>query len=637
VAPGKPLMIYDGECNFCKFWIIRWQQATEGKVEYIRLQDPRVRQQFPEIPREQFEESVQFIETNGRIYTGAEAVFRSLVYARGLSWLLWVYQHLPGVEPVAEWMYHFVAGHRDVLSAITRIFWGREGALPSYGLVRSIFLRFLGVIYLSAFVSLGTQINGLIGRNGIEPADQYLKLVNQQLDHAHIGIVRYQWLPTLCWFNCSDGFLQLLCWGGALVSLLLVAGMAPVLCLVLLWVAYLSLSVVGSVFLSFQWDALLLETGFLAIFLAPLTSRLRWSGGPAPSRVIKWLLCWLLFRLMFESGVVKLASGDISWRHLTALNVHYQTQPLPTWIGWYARQLPASFQGLCVGVMFSIELAVPFFIFGPRRLRFAAFFLLVLLQVCILATGNYCYFNLLTIALCLLLLDDAVIRRICRGGRRTGEKGEGSATLGEIQVPIAPPPRRRTDWSPWITLPLATVIMVITSLQLLVVTGLWNSEEPREVLGKVGGWVGPFRSVNTYGLFAVMTTTRLEISVEGSNDGQKWLPYVFKYKPGDPAHRPEFVAPHQPRLDWQMWFAALGTYQENRWFVNFCERLLQGSPDVLALLKENPFPKAPPRYVRAVTYDYRFSTFAERRNQKVWWVRTYAGDYLPPISLRREE
>ena len=405
-------MIYDGDCNFCKFWIIRWQRATEGRVDYIASQDPRVAEQFPELPRERFEGSVQLIETDGRVYEGAEAVFRSMTYGPLHDWPLWIYRHVPGFAGLAELAYRFVAQHREGFSFLTRLLWGREGVLPNYLLVRWLFLRFMGVIYLTAFVSLGIQIGGLIGRDGILPAAPFLDSARSQLAQAHIGPERYHLLPTLCWFSTSDGFLHFLCAAGVALSLLVILNVAPAPCLFLLWLIYLSLSTVGREFLSFQWDALLLETGWLAIFFAPLQWLPKGAVASPPSRVVLWLLRWLLFRLMFESGLVKLLSGDAAWRNLTALNFHYETQPLPTWVGWYAHQLPAEFQKICVVVMFVIELAVPFLIFAPRRLRFIGGALLLLLQVVILITGNYCFFNLLTVALCLLLMDVAVLGRL---------------------------------------------------------------------------------------------------------------------------------------------------------------------------------------------------------------------------------
>lgn len=643
--PAIPLMIYDGDCNFCKFWISRWQRSTTGRVEYIASQDPRVAEQFPELPPECFETAVQFIETDGRVYSGAEAVFRSLTYSPFRQWPLWIYDRVPGVAPVTEWAYHFVARRRTGFSFLTRLLWGREGALPTYSLVRWVFLRLMGIIYLTAFVSLGTQILGLVGSHGISPAGEYMELARSHFDQDPSGMERHHALPTLCWFSASDGFLRFLCGAGAVLSILLISNLAPAICLFLLWLIYLSLTSVCGVFLGFQWDALLLETGFLAIFFAPLQIFSWPATASPPSRTILWLLRWLLFRLMFESGAVKLLSGDASWRNLTALNFHYETQPLPTWIGWYAHQLPAGVQTACVFIMFVIELAAPFLIFAPRRLRFFGCWLLVLLQVVILLTGNYCFFNLLTIALCVLLLDDAYLARLIPARWRNrfvpeqtrfftdkiasleSAPNSKDKALSEIKVPPTPiltTAVRRRRWSGWLTAPLATVIMLVSLTQLFGTLSA-NRSWPAPLVA-LEEWISPYRSVNSYGLFAVMTTSRREIIIEGSNDGQNWLPYEFKYKPGDPKRRPQFVAPHQPRLDWQMWFAALGTYRGNPWLVNFCVCLLQGSPEVLGLMGHNPFPNAPPRYIRAMAYEYHFSNFQERRAEGIWWRREWKGN-----------
>jgi predicted DCC family thiol-disulfide oxidoreductase YuxK len=641
--PVMPLMIYDGDCNFCKFWIIRWQRATEGRVEYAPSQDPRIAEAFPEIPREQFNEAVQFVESDGKIYSGAEAVFRSLTYSRWWAWTFFLYDRVAGVKPVTEGLYKFVARRREFFSSLTRLLWGREGASPEYTRVRWIFLRLLGLIYLAAFVSLGTQVTGLIGSNGILPAEKYMTAAQAQLDREHIGFERYQILPTLCWFSASDKFLEGLCIAGAAISVLLIVNVAPAACLFLTWLIYLSLMCVGEDFLSFQWDALLLETGLLAIFFAPLHIFPSRKKSSPPSRAILWLLRWLLFRLMFESGVVKLINHDANWRNLGALRFHYETQPLPTWIGWYAHQLPGWFQTASVFLMFVIELAVPFLIFAPRRLRFIGCGILILLQVAIFLTGNYCFFNLLTMALCIALLDDAFISRFLPKRWRAGKISASETSppdgkaLQEIVVPAGPslPPANARRWPGWATGICLAVVLVITVPQ---VVGMLTQTQIWFPPGAVAeGLLSPFRSINTYGLFAVMTTERREIVIEGSSDGQTWLPYEFKYKPGDPARRPRFVAPLQPRLDWQMWFAALGNYDDNRWFSNCCLRLLQGSRDVTGLFKHNPFPVTPPRYIRALVYDYHFTTPQERRATGNWWTRKLIGEYMPEISLREKQ
>jgi len=337
---------------------------------------------------------------------------------------------------------------------------------------------------------------------------------------------------------------------GAVLSALVLVGIAPVPILAVLWALYLSLAVVGQVFLGYQWDALLLETGLLAVFLAPGGRWPRPGRESPPPPVAVWLVRWLLFRLMFGSGVVKLASGDPTWRSLTALQYHYWTQPLPTSVGWYAAHLPDWIDTASVGIMFAVELAAPFLLFAPRRFRRMAFGPLLGLQILIALTGNYAFFNLLAAALCLFALDDGDLP--ARWRARFPPAAEGV----------------RPFWPKAVLYPVAVIIVVVSAGEMMSTLGV-VPPAPVRALHRI---VGPLWSINTYGLFAVMTTSRPEIIVEGSDDGLTWKTYEFKWKPGDLARRPGFAAPHQPRLDWQMWFAALGTYNEQTWFLPFCAR-----------------------------------------------------------------
>jgi predicted DCC family thiol-disulfide oxidoreductase YuxK len=615
-------MVYDGDCCFCTVWIHRWQCATGERVDYLPSQDPQIAERFPEIPRSAFDSSVQLIEPDGSVHSGSEAVFQSLAHNPDFRWLLDLYQVFPPFAPVTEWGYRLLAHHRTFFSRATKILWGRHVERPSYVLMRRAFLSCLGVIYLIAFVSLWVQISGLIGSHGIVPVEQTMEILKREADTAHLGWSRYYQAPTLCWFNPSDGFLNLQCAAGVALAVLLIVGIAPAPCLFLLWLIYLSLCTVSDPFLGFQWDVLLLETGLLAIFLAPW----QWLPRPPareapPSLVAVWLLRWLLFKLMFRSGCVKLTSGDPTWRDLTALNYHFETQPLPTWIGWYAHQLPAWVHRSDTIAMFVVEIGIPFLIFLPRRPRQLACLAFLALQFFILLTGNYCFFNLLAMILCLTLLDDAALQK-CLPARWCGrssapDRAGASPPLGIV---------RRS-----LLVPLGVVVLITSAVQFagMFHRHVWVPGKARTV----SAWFAPLRSFNGYGLFQVMTTSRPEIIVEGSNDGVNWQAYEFKYKAGDLKRRPGFVEPHQPRLDWQMWFAALGDVRENPWFVNFCVRLLQGSPQVQALLEKNPFPDAPPKYIRALLYDYQFSDRAARRQTGEWWTRTPEGIYLPPVSL----
>jgi lipase maturation factor 1 len=490
----------------------------------------------------------------------------------------------------------------------------------SHLLTRAVFLRLLGFIYFCAFVSLWTQLEGLIGSNGILPIGSFLQEVEKQLP----GWTRFHRLPTLCWISASDGFLDFQCLAGALLSIVLMLGFVPSIALAGLWVLWLSVTVAGQDFLGFQWDNLLLETGFLAIFLAPWTLKLR-SNEPVSGRML-WLSRWLLFRLLFLSGMVKLLSGDPSWRNFTALFYHYETQPLPTVFGWLAYQCPSWPHVAATGVMYFIELAVPFCIFLPRKFRIFAFVAVVLLQAGIALTGNYCFFNLLTIALCVLLLDDDALRKVIPASRSGAEAGRSEAAAG---------PR----WLVAIGKVRSGAIAIVTAIVLIVtvvqmVSVLASKESWGRSVQALYRAVLPFRSINTYGLFAVMTKTRPEIVIEGSMDGEAWKAYEFKYKPGPLTRRPKFVAPHQPRLDWQLWFAALGTYEQHPWFTSLCTRLLQGTPSVLALLETNPFPNDPPKFLRALKYEYEFTDWKTMRERGEWWRRGEPEIYLPVVSTR---
>jgi len=500
-----------------------------------------------------------------------------------------------------------------------------ERIAPTYSRAAWLFLRFLGGVYVFAFWSLATQIVGLVGHDGILPARLYMDAARAWAASEQLGIDRFRILPTLCWIGASDSFLRGLCLGGAALGVLLVAGIAPIVILPILWLDYLSLMVVGRDFLSFQWDALLLETGLLAIALAPLTWRERWPARASPPRLAVWLMLWLLFRLMLGSGLVKLASGDPTWRSLTALTYHYETQPIPTPFAWYAHQMPVWFQMASTLATFAIELVAPFFIVGPRRLRRVGFVVLVGLQATIAVTGNYAFFNLLTASLCVFLLDDEMLHVPALKGPAYDRTRDQPAAVGRpFQGRLS---RARNA--------LAIAVAVVTvPVSLVAFTRSVGVPLPIDVLvAPFEQLIAPLRSVNSYGLFAVMTTTRPEIIVEGSDNGVTWQPYELKYKPGDLRRRPPWVAPHQPRLDWQMWFAALGRYESEEWFRAFCLRLLDGSPDVRRLLARDPFAGRRPKYVRGELYRYHFSDWETGRREGVWWTRERLGDYSPALSL----
>lgn len=496
---------------------------------------------------------------------------------------------------------------------------------PSYRLSRWIFLRLLGSIYLIAFASLGTQVVGLIGADGILPATDYFGRLSDTF-----GPAAYRTNPSLLWFSSSDLALSTLCVAGVALSGLLVAGIAPRVVLPLLWVSYLSLTVGGQAFLAFQWDTLLLETGLLACFYAPSGWRPGLATEPPP--LARWLIWWLLFRLMFLSGITKLASGDPAWANLTALTYHYQTQPLPLWTGWYAHQLPVWVHQAAAAGMFTVELLLPWMVFAPsrwRRWRLVACVGLVLLQVVIGATGNYGFFSLLTVTLCLTLVDDGAWGRVLPARLFRGVERR------DISRPARP---GGGGWRRGVAIAGALVLFALGGLTFAgeIVRDLDRSGRPSLDLSwsePILDWIRPLRSVNGYGLFRVMTQERPELVVEVSIDAVTWTEWHLRWKPGPVRRRPGLVAPHQPRLDWQFWFAALDPRGDSYWWSRLLIRLLEEEPSVTALMGERPFPDDRPTYVRLAYYDYRYTTQEERAETGAWWYRELIGYLTEPMSL----
>jgi predicted DCC family thiol-disulfide oxidoreductase YuxK len=596
-AGSRPMLVYDGDCGFCGYWARYWQGLTGDSVEYRPYQE--VAAQYPAISIADFQRAVQYLTPDGHRADAAEASFLTLSHARGHGLWLALYRRLPGFSALSELAYAFIARHRSGLYRLCLLLWGGQYCPPRHDLLSFLFLRLFGLIYLAAFISFGVQAQGLIGSHGILPLAELVDAIG-----SRVGPERFYVMPMVFWCNASDIAIQAACWCGAGLSLLLIVNRLPRLSLALLFVLYLSLLYGGQVFMTYQWDTFLLEAGFLALLLSCAT---------APGI---WLLRWLLFRFMFMSGAVKLLSGDPNWRNLSALSYHFFTQPLPTPLAWYAAQLPPPVLKFATGGTFVIELVLPFLIFCPRRLRFSAAFGILLLQSCILITGNYNWFNLETMLLCLPLFDDAALRSILPQ-RMTG------------MAPTRPdqPARRRAVAV--IAGLLALLIVVCSLVEMDVRVG---GRPPAAALA-ADRLIEPLHIVGSYGLFAVMTTTRDEIVIEGSNDGLEWREYGFRYKPGDVMRRPRWNIPHQPRLDWQMWFAALDDPRRLTWFARFLQALLENEPAVTALLDKNPFPDKPPVYVRAQFYEYTYAS-RDDKAKGLWWTRRSLGLYFPVAHLK---
>lgn len=602
-----PLLIFDGDCDFCRRWVARWKVLAADRVLFassdtIAPPEGGRSEQLPETPAALCAQSVVLRLPDGTLLAGAHAVAELLAiceYPR----LRACYRHIPGYAAVCERLYRWATRHRETASQITEWLWGTALPPNTYHDVRRLFLRLVAIIYGVALVSLGLQITGLVGSDGILPVGELLSLVQ-----SRAGTAGYWQYPTLCWLAHGDPMLLGLCYGGA--GLAAVAYLFPFsgIFFLLLWAIYLSLVTAGQIFLGYQWDVLLLETGFLAMLWAHRDSRLT-----------RFLLRLLLFKLIFSSGLVKLTSHDAAWRSLTALFYHYETQPLTTVAAWALHQLPLWFHELSAYGMFLVELVVPFAFFLPRRPRMLAAWLQIGLQIVLIITGNYGFFNLLTLSLCLLLFDDAAVR-----------------TLTTVAVKHRFDEAVLATYRPWPPARLAALagVCLIVALDLHAILHAAGYSTPRtHPVARLEQALGSFRSVNSYGLFAVMTTVRPEILIEGSMDGVVWKPYRFRWKPDDPSRVPRFVTPHMPRLDWQLWFAALGNYNNTPWVSRLLSQLLHGASAVTNLFAENPFPDNPPRMVRALRYRYTFTNWRTWQKTGHWWHRTPMGSYSPVVSL----
>ncbi len=492
------------------------------------------------------------------------------------------------------------------------------------------FLRALGLIYFSAFFSLVFQIRGLIGAQGILPSNEYLEAVAHQF-----GVARFWFAPTLLWSSTGPHMLGAICWVGMIASLLAVCNVWPRTTLFICLVCFLSFVSAAQDFSSYQSDGMLLEAGFISLFFAPPGFLPGLGRAHPPPRASLFLLQWEWFRIYFESGMVKLASGDSEWRNFTAMDEYYQNGPLPTWIGWYVQHLPHWFHAFATGATLVLELGLVFMLFLPRRWRIVCFFIVTAWQIPVILTANYTFLNYLVLALGVLLLDDRFLLRIMPERWRTyitQRIGVPPEKHVESQDSDSSLPQRKS-LRPLQALRLSLVsVMLIWIFYATTVPMIWIISPRLPLPTSPIAALDPFRIANHYGLFAVMTRGRYEIEFQGSNDGQTWVAYPFRYKPQDPRQRPGIYAPYQPRFDWNLWFASLGSWRENLIVPSTEERLLAGSPDVLALFAGNPFPQAPPQQLRAVLWQYWFNTLEEKRTTGMWWKRKLIGLYAPVLG-----
>jgi hypothetical protein len=494
-------------------------------------------------------------------------------------------------------------------------------------LARWLWLRALAAIYFSAFFSLLFQVKGLIGQNGILPAGETLAGIAQATGHNRFWIA-----PSLFWISSSTHFILAVTWIGLLASIAVFFNLWPRAGLLLSWLCFLAFVSAAGDFSSYQSDGMLLEAGFISMFLAPPGLRSGLGAAHPPIRLSLWLLQWEWFRIYFESGLVKWLSGDIQWRHLTAMDEYYQNSPLPSWIGWYVQHLPHGFQKATAAGTLLMEFFVVLLFFFPKKwpagriVRVALFVIVTLWEIPVILTGNYAFLNYIVLSLAILLLDDRTLASWIPARYR--DKLALPQTDDKLPEPEPESSTKRALHA--LKLTVSTLLLAIiaydTSFELLniVMPGLPLPSAPVAILD-------PFRIANQYGLFAIMTTGRYEIEFQGSNDGQNWTAYPFQYKPQALNERPGIYAPYQPRFDWNLWFASLGDWQQYEIVPLTEERLLDNDADVLTLFRGNPFAQAPPKYVRAVLWQYWFTSMAEKRATGNWWKRQLLGLYAPVV------
>ena len=498
-------------------------------------------------------------------------------------------------------------------------------------IARWIFLRALGLIYYSAFFSLVFQIRGLIGPQGILPAKEYLEAVA-----SSAGSARFWYAPTLLWLSTSSHMLVALCWVGMAAALLLTLNFWPRAMLAVCFTCFLSFVGASGEFSGYQSDGMLLEAGFLSLFFAPTGFRPRWGHAHPPSRASLFLLQWECFRIYLGSGIAKIASGDPEWRHFTALDEYYQNGPLPTWIGWYMQQSPHWFHAATAFGTLALELVLIWMMFLPRRLRVILFFIITPWQMGIILSANYTFLNYLVLFLGFLLLDDRLLKRFLP--RRWRDSLDAASNDFSSNVTPSENGAKQNSWRKTLR-PQIRAVRVACAAVLLTwlfytsaVQLIWMIDRRIPFPTAPVAWLQPFRIADSYGLFAVMTRGRYEIEFQGSADGETWFVYPFRFKPQDPAKAPGIYAPYQPRFDWNLWFASLGPWRSDPIVVRTEERLLEGDTDVLMLFAGNPFPKTPPLQVRAMLWQYWFTSAQEKRAQGVWWRREQLGLYAPKLQ-----
>ena len=687
-------MVWDGDCGFCKLCADRFSYYKCQSVELIPYQS--LYKIYPDAPKKDFSKSVFLFTPRGNIYKGAEAVFRFFSESPWIGWTFKLYQKSKLFSVLSEWGYRFVADHRKQFSWLVNLFWGKSFIPSTFQISGWIYARALAVTVLFAFISLWSQALGLIGSEGIIPFQEHL---NYYQDNFLLENNFSKWFlkPTLLWFVKGDLGLDILFFFGVIASLFLFFGFIPHVCSLVIWFCYLSFVVVSRPFLNFQWDLLLLEVVLVSFLFFPWVTKEKVGYFQQSNSIGRWLVWLLLFKLMFESGVVKFtyfgADGSNHWIDLSALNFHFWTQPIPTKFSWYFHWLPNWFHKTSLVITYLVELILPFFIFFPRRFRNISCAGIIFLQVMIMITGNYGFFNLLTIGLSLTLIDDQTIPVVLK------------KYFKKLNSNIRVKKKRYL---------LIKNFLCFSYLIMFFITGIFylkldfkgnrndklsRKTEPSFLTDSAVQAAQVSRSMNSYGLFRVITHNRPEIIISYSTDRQNWNTYHFSYKPDDLNKAPSFFLPHMPRLDWQLWFEGLyierimksptslelykrflevmvntdvklgninlenfftktelleinnldKNYRElyikncqfylnnyidhSYWFGMFLRGLKKGNSDILSLISEDTIEINNPNWLRVELYYYNFSN-PDEKEKGDWWSREKIKEVSFDISLK---
>ncbi len=691
--PNQPIMIWDGSCEFCKMCAKRFNSYQPKKVELISFQN--LHKKYPKAPNIDYSSSVALITKKGNMYRGASAVFRFFLENSSKGFLHTAYNKFDFFASFSEKVYSLIASNRSIFRRLILIFWGKDFTKPTYKLSRWLFGRTLGITITIAFLSIWYQSDGLIGSGGVLPYKDDLKSVLESVDSGSVLENKFEIRPTILWFLPNSYGLELIFIIGTLSGLLLILGLVPALATALSWICYLSITVVSAPFLNFQWDQLLIETTMLSVFYLPWVSRDKVSAIRDHNTLGKLIIWILLFKLIFQSGLVKVTYIDVdgtnAWLNLSALKYHYWSQPIPNSFSWYFHWLPSWFHKFSVILTVLIELLLPFFIFFPRNFKRIAFAGIVFLQGMIIFTGNYGFFNLLSIVLCIPLLDDNCFP----------EKIKKIMSCSDIKEP------KKSYFNI-----LKFILSIFFFLLSVIITGYYLNQnlkgnkiqfieklknEENSIFRKIIGDYQFLRTMNSYGLFRVMTTKRPEIVVSTSSDGKRWEEINFLFKPTDIEQKPKFIFPYMPRLDWQMWFESLyleklldypflillyerfleqviihGNFVPNMdynklltkkeldiiskmeksnklqtiknikqnidsianhsyWFANLIKSIAQNNEGVFYLLNQDLVKKNPPKYISIDLYHYKFSN-KNKKADGFWWSRTHLKSFSMLIN-----